>query len=325
MSRRWRPSLAFVLGGALAGTLTLSFAGLIALRYLGPEVGFRNAAVLLGATITLGSAVLGWLLVRLLLRPIHALEAYAIAQERGESAARPVHFGTSELHSTAARVILMAETLRDREATVRAFSDHVTHEIRSPVSAIRAASELLLDGGQLTVADATLVRQIEGACAQIERQLTALREVARAREARYVGQSNLAEQLPELTSTWPDLQFRVDGDKLNIPMGAQGLKIVLGQLVRNAVEHGASQVVLGATRSGTGIGLTVEDDGSGVSSGNAERIFDPFFTTRRADGGTGMGLVIVSNLLGAHGGTIRLLPVPKGTAFKICFAGSGPL
>ena len=59
MSRRWRPSLAFVLGGALTGTLALSFTGLIVLRYLGPAIGFRNAAILLAISITLATAVLG--------------------------------------------------------------------------------------------------------------------------------------------------------------------------------------------------------------------------------------------------------------------------
>ena len=65
MTRNWRPSLALVLGGGLAGTLALSFAGLVTLRYLGPVIGFRNAAILLALVITLATGALGWLLVRL--------------------------------------------------------------------------------------------------------------------------------------------------------------------------------------------------------------------------------------------------------------------
>ena len=70
MIRRWRPTLSFVLGGALFGTLCLLFLGLVLLRYMGPEIGFRNGALLLGFCIATPTAVLGWLLVRLLLRPI---------------------------------------------------------------------------------------------------------------------------------------------------------------------------------------------------------------------------------------------------------------
>ena len=93
MSRRWRPSLGFVLGGALTGTLALSFVGLITLRYLGPEIGFRNAAVLIACLIALATGILGWLLVRLLLRPIRGLERYARAQEDGgaDQDAREAH------------------------------------------------------------------------------------------------------------------------------------------------------------------------------------------------------------------------------------------
>ena len=70
LSLKWRPALWMVLGGALMATLALSFAGLVALRYLGPEIGFRNAAVGLALCIGAATSLLGWLLVRLLLRPI---------------------------------------------------------------------------------------------------------------------------------------------------------------------------------------------------------------------------------------------------------------
>lgn len=45
MTRRWRPPLILVLAGGLAGTLALSFIGIVTLRYIGPEIGFRNAAM----------------------------------------------------------------------------------------------------------------------------------------------------------------------------------------------------------------------------------------------------------------------------------------
>ena len=79
MTRKWRPSLWLVLGGALAGTLALSLAGIVTLRYLGPEIGFRHAAVLLAAIIGLLTAVLWLMLLRVLLRPVTALAAYAAA------------------------------------------------------------------------------------------------------------------------------------------------------------------------------------------------------------------------------------------------------
>ncbi|MHA3979014.1 sensor histidine kinase [Halovulum sp. GXIMD14794] len=320
MSRQWRPTLGLVLGGALLGTLGLSFAGLVALRYIGPEIGFRNAAILLAVVITGATAVLGWLLVRLLLRPIHALERYAAAQELTGEPEPPRHFGTRELHATAQRVIAMAEALRDREATIRAFTDHVTHEIRTPVSTVRAAVELLEDGDSLSDEDRRVVGQIDAARAQMEAQLDALRQSARARETRYLGTSTLGEVRPALVEQNPGLHLAVTGGAQRLPISAEGLDIILAHLLRNAAENGASSVTLAARGAEEGVTIDVSDDGKGISDGNAERIFDPFFTTRRGDGGTGMGLAVVRNILHAHRGEIAMRPTTSGAAFRISFA-----
>ncbi|SOC13621.1 sensor histidine kinase [Rhodobacter maris] len=321
MTRRWRPSLAFVLGGALAGTLALSFIGLVALRYLGPILGFKVAAAGLGLTITAATAGLGWLLLRLLLRPIRALEAYARAQESGADAPPPRHFGTRETAATAVRVIAMAEAARDREATIRAFTDHVTHELKPPVAAIRAAAELMQDGGALTPEDARLLGEIDGARVQIEAQLTALRRAAQARELRHLGQSRLADLLPTLRVDFPALQITASGDTLTLPIAAAGLQIVLAQLLRNAAEHGAGRVQLEAALTPEGVSLDITDDGCGISKGNEARVFEPFFTTRRASGGTGMGLAVVRNLLSAHRAGITLC-TGQPTRFRILFGGA---
>lgn len=319
MSGHWRPSLGLVLGGALLGTLILSFAGLVALRYLGPLIGFRSGAMILAVVITAATALLGWLLLRLLLRPIRALEAYARAQEDAQPALPPAHFGTRETAVTARRVIAMAEALRDREATIRAFTDHVTHELKTPVSAIRAAAELLEDGGGLSVEDRRLLREIDGARVQIEAQLTALRRAAQAREARYLGQSQLADLVPALAADFPDLALSTKGETLPMPIARDGMMIVLAQLMRNATEHGAGQVALTAQVVAGWITLDVSDDGQGISAGNEGRIFQPFFTTRRGAGGTGMGLSVVRNLLAAHRAQITLLQERDLTTFRILF------
>lgn len=318
MTRRWRPSLAFVLGGALAATLSMSFAGLVALRYLGPVFGFRVSAVALALTITAATAGLGWLLLRLLLRPIRALENYARAQESGRSAALPLHFGTRDTAATAVRVVAMAETLRDREATIRTFTDHVTHELKTPVAAIRAAAELLEDGGVQSPEDALLLAGIDGACAQIEAQLSALRRAAQAREVRHLGHVPLRDLLPGLRADFPGLGLSAQNESLLLPIAPEGMIIVLGQMLRNAVEHGARQVALEAEMTASGPILDICDDGAGISTGNETRIFEPFFTTRRDLGGTGMGLAIVRNLLTAHRARIILC---KGspTRFRILF------
>ncbi|MCU0802656.1 MAG: HAMP domain-containing histidine kinase [Rhodobacteraceae bacterium] len=316
MTRRWRPSLGFVLGGALLATLGFAFFGLVALRYLGPVIGFRAAALLLAGVILVLTGALGWLLVRLLLRPITALEQFAAQVADGAAATVPRHFGTAELHRTARAVIAMADTLRDRAATIRSFTDHVTHEIKTPVSAIRAGAELLGDG-TLAPQDRAILAQIDGARQQIETQLQALRDAAQAREVRYLGQTSLGVIAARLTV--PGLDLQLSGSDVALPMAGEGLVVVLSHLLRNAAEQGAGKVAISAAALPAGQRLTVADDGPGISAGNAGQVFDPFFTTRRAAGGTGMGLSIVRNMLAAHRGTITLHPSPQGALFQIDF------
>ncbi|WP_299949014.1 HAMP domain-containing sensor histidine kinase [uncultured Ruegeria sp.] len=315
LRRKWRPSLAFVLGGGLAGTLVLSLLGLIALRYLGPEIGFRNAAGLLAVLIGCATGLLGYLMVRLLLRPISALAAYSGAIEQGQRADPPDHYGTQELSRLAGSVLGMAETLQRREASIRVFADHVTHELKTPVTAIRAAGELLSETETLSDQDRALLHQILGASDQMQTQLSALNSVAKARVPEHHGIVALNDIANEISVSFPELNLSIEGGDQTLPLAASGLRIVLKQLLDNARRHGAGRVYLSAEPGR----LNVQDDGPGISGGNRDQIFDPFFTTTREQGGTGMGLTIAANLLAAHGGQISLEHSETGTRFEVLF------
>lgn len=316
IERKWRPTLAQVLGGALLGTLGLSFIGLVTLRLIGPVIGFRLGVILVGGAILVLTLGLGWLLRRLLLRPITALadRAGTLAHDPRAKVEPLAHYGTRELRDLGQGVLDMAGRLQAREATIRSFTDHVTHEMKTPLAAIRAATELLEDGG--SAGDNTaLFASIREAGAQMERQLQALRQAAAAREPGHHGQSCLKDVLPELQAAHPVLALRVTGGDTPFPLAAQGLTILLQHLLSNAGEAGASEVTL---QAGPGR-LTVSDNGKGISPGNHAHVFKPFFTTRREIGGTGMGLTITANLLSAHGAEIRLLAPESGAGFEILF------
>ncbi|HMS96167.1 MAG TPA: HAMP domain-containing sensor histidine kinase [Tabrizicola sp.] len=318
IDRKWRPSLGQVLGGALLGTLALSFVGLVVLRLIGPVIGYRWGVVLVGGAILLATLVLGFLLLRLLLRPITALAERAGALRRDPMVrAEPLaHYGTRELRDLGASVLDMAGRLQAREATIRSFTDHVTHEMKTPLSAIRAAVELLEDA-PLQGDDKALVASIAQAGAQMERQLQALRQAAAAREPGHHGTGRLAEVVTGLQAAHPGLALEVTGAGQPLPLAAGGLTILLQQLLSNAATAGATRVTLVAEPGR----LTIQDNGKGISSGNRARVFEPFFTTRRDQGGTGMGLTIATNLLAAHGAEIRLLSPDTGAAFEVLFPG----
>jgi two-component system, OmpR family, sensor kinase len=306
MSRKWRPSLLLVLGGAIGAVLTLPIIGLFALRALSPLLGFRHSALLIAAGVLIAAAILGYLLWRLLLNPIIALADHAAHITAGAEAPL-AHYGTRELRALGQSVQAMARTLQSREATIRSFTDHVTHELKSPLTAIMGAAEMLEAGP-----DPRLLATITGAATQMEAQLMALRRMAAARDPLPKGTCRVPDLLPDLQGH--GVQVTAVGNA-PLPLAREGLFAVLTQLVTNACAHGATNVTLTTSKNT----LTITDNGTGISRGNQSRIFTPFFTTCREQGGTGLGLPIAQAILQANDARIALVPTDTGTMFRITF------
>lgn len=310
VNRKWRPPLALVVGGTLAGVLGVPLIGIGYFRVAGNILGWGETAWLIAWMAVISTSILGFLLWRLVLRPVYALTAHARAMKAGRvDAPLPPHFGTPEFSELGQSVIDMGETLHNRALGLRAYADHVTHELKSPLTAITGAAELLQ--GEVNQADrAALAGTIRDAAARMEVLLRDMRAHAAAGLERSGGRADLAEVAASLTGA--DVQVIHGG---TLPIAANDLHAVLTQLAQNATAHGASRVEL---RWADGV-LQITDDGRGVATGNQSRLFDPFFTTTRTAGGTGMGLSITRALLGAHGGKIVFVPTDQGARFEISF------
>jgi signal transduction histidine kinase len=107
---------------------------------------------------------------------------------------------------------------------------------------------------------------------------------------------------------------------------------VVSNLVQNAVIHGVGEgqqglvTVTAASEGPEAIRLSVADDGAGIPAENREKVFDPFFTTRRGQGGSGLGLHIVHNLVTQKlGGNIEMTAnSPRGSCFIVRIPRSAP-
>lgn len=320
--RKWRPPLIGVLGGVLGIVLILPPAGLLALRALTPDMGFRAAAILISGAVLVATTLLGLILWRILLRPVQALAQRAAAAEQGLVETTPLpHYGTRELRDLGQAVLDMAATLQAREQAVRLFADHVSHEFKSPLTAIRGAGELLDAGQSAGSEDHRLTQTILGATHRLDQLLSALSAVALAREPRHHGQTRLPDLMGDLRQRFGNLSLDLiqPADVPALPLSRTGLEIVLCHLLQNAAAHGARSVTLMQGQDATSLWLRVQDDGNGISAGNRDKIFSPFFTTRRDQGGTGMGLAITRALLEAHGASLALVPSDLGAHFRIEF------
>jgi len=290
----------------------------------------RVKFILAAFTVVLSTILIGFVFSRTVTRPMHELIGRAERIRRGDpDAFRPLkHYGTREFALLSQSFLDMAEQLSRRSDYIASFSAHLTHELKSPLTSIKGAAELLLDSeastaGKLTAAEQkNFLSNILGDAERLEAMAQRLRELARAEIAEQNERTELDTVVAGLKSRFPMLSVEASGclDRAgSIAMSAEKALIVLSQLADNAVRHNARTIRLQAAREDGMIGVSLSNDGDPISPANRERIFDAFFTTRREHGGTGMGLAIARAIMTSHGGAIRLLPSDDGAAFELRF------
>lgn len=311
-------ALPAVVDGRVAGVVYMSRTPNNIVKHLYGEHG----KVILAAVSILGAALLIALVaVRTITRPMHALIARTERIAAGDrDAMQPLrHHGTQEVAELSAAFLDMARKLQARSDTIRTFASHVSHELKSPLTAIQGAAELLRDGGrEMDEAQyRRFVDNIIGDTDRLNRLVRRLIELARAENPDSSGSTSLAEALAALPSESRLAVSIAQGGDISFAMSAENAAIVFANLIDNSARHGAGSFTLSASKSGAIVTVSAADDGDGVAPGNRARIFEPFFTTRRESGGTGMGLGIVAALVKAHGGTIRLVDSDRGARFEI--------
>ncbi|HXO73254.1 MAG TPA: HAMP domain-containing sensor histidine kinase [Bradyrhizobium sp.] len=292
-------------------------------RHFYEEKGKFVLAVIAVLGVTL---IIGLIFSRTITRPMHELIQRISEIRQGKpDAFRPLsHYGTREFALLSRSFLEMAETLSHRSDHISTFAAHLTHELKSPLTSIRGAAELLQDsaspGGLTEPERKKFLDNILGDTERIEVLVRRLRELAQAEAAQAGGSVMLQSLVGELRSRFPGLAIEADGalDR-SIGMSAENALIVLSHLADNAGRHHATELKLTASDEANAVRVVVSNNGDAISAANRDRIFDAFFTTRRDSGGTGMGLSIAQAMLRANGGSIRLLPQQQGTAFEVRF------
>ena len=219
------------------------------------------------------------------------------------------------------------------ETTRREFVSNVSHELRSPLAAIRAMTETLQDGALNDTDTAQdFLTRILNDTQRMTTMVNELLELSRLES----GQAPIHLAPVSLESVVAEIESRFDVSpdherlklETNVPDGiplvmgeADKLNQVLANLVENAVKvtGDGGLISISANATDRWVEVKVSDNGIGIAREHLPHVFERFYKVDRSrrDGGTGLGLAIVKHLVQAHGGDIKVESVEgEGSAFS---------
>jgi two-component system sensor histidine kinase KdpD len=223
-----------------------------------------------------------------------------------------------------------AEAIRRSEKIKSALLDAVTHDIRTPLTSIKAATTMLIKEQQAVHttlepgAHADLLAVIDEETDRLNTFVESMVELARLESPglRPDGMMNIDELI---ANTIRRAAKNTSGRKIDIDV-EPGLPTVrgddkaLGEALYNLIDNAAkyspdgSAIHISATRSDALVRLMVKDEGHGVRGSEREKIFDKFYRGNKRVKGSGLGLAIVKGIVEAHGGRVFVENGQKGGA-----------
>jgi signal transduction histidine kinase len=278
-------------------------------------VGLSGAAMVAAVLIAIFFA-------RWVSRPLARLDTAARKIADGNLAvrAKPGN-GPPELRRMAATFNMMAGRLEALVHGHRAMLADASHQLRTPLTALRLRLDLLAADSAPAAAAELAGAQEE--IARLSRLVDGLLATARAEAVtEQLEQIDVMDTVSERVAAWQPV---ADGNGIKllaeapsspaplVALGAGHLEQILDNLLDNAIEaigDGCGTVRVSVARSDAGTMLTVADDGPGMTPQERSRAFLRY--TTGSQNGTGLGLAIVHRLVTANGGTIRLADTPGG-------------
>jgi signal transduction histidine kinase len=267
----------------------------------------------LAATLVAAATLAALLLGRRLARPLELLSGAARRLGDGEFGVRAPRSTIPEANAIATALDSTAERLRDMLARERAFSADASHQLRTPLAALRLELEAMELRGDDSVELRGALREVDRLQSTIDTLLAVARDSPR-REA----QTDLSALIDELAASHRGAlaaharPLRVAVPAALRPARAQPAVVreILDVLLSNAAQHGAGAVTVSATDDGRWMSVVVADEGPGVPDG--QTIFE-----RRSGSGHGIGLALATSLAHAEGGRLALTHAGPGPHFTL--------
>ncbi len=294
----------------------------------------QRQLVLLVVFSTAVALALAMALTRHIARPIAQLDA-AIRQLGGAHFENPIVVrGPDDLRTLGERLDWLRRRLIELEHEKNRFLRQLSHELKTPLTALREGAELLNDevGGPLSASQRRVVTIMRDNSVKLQRLIEELLDYQRALHAaaalrvKRVSLKSLIQEAMrphELAAQAKGLQIAVEAQAGSVDADPEKLRSVVDNLIGNAVKFtpAGGRVSVQASSSGDQALIDVIDSGPGVPAEERESIFDSFFRGRAKPSsrveGSGLGLAIARELVEAHGGRISVLAEERGAHFRV--------
>ena len=275
------------------------------------QPGLQVSARALVPLVLMGIAVIlvVWWVVRRVVRPVRALAAGADRLGRGVDSAPLSATGPMELRETTHAFNRMQERLTRFVAERTRMLAALSHDLRSPLTAMRLRVEML-DETEDSDRLRALIAEMQ---AMVEATLDFARSEAQAEPATNVDLAALLADLAE--DAGGDRVALAPSPHVTILAHEQSLRRALRNLIDNAVGYGQFATISLTQEAGEAI-ITIADQGPGLPENQLEAVFEPFVrhepSRSRETGGVGLGLAITRTIVQAHGGKIALRNLAEG-------------
>ena len=269
-----------------------------------------------------------------LARPFKRLEGAIRQLGENQLDAPVVISGPEDVRRVGQQLEWLRLRLVELDADKARFLRHVSHELKTPLAALREGVALLQDGvtGELNAGQREVAQILHHNTLLLQSEIEALlRFNAAAFEARQLKRREtdllalLEAQVEAQRLQWQarGLTVMVEGAPLSLPIDPDKIASAVGNLLSNAIRFspkGGSLRILLSRHAGSAR-VDIMDQGPGVAPADRDHVFEPFYRGVRqpedAVRGTGIGLSIVQEYVTAHGGTVRLVDEGTQSFFRI--------
>lgn len=265
----------------------------------------------------------------LIARPIRQIDNAIRELGDGKFNSKIVVSGPKDLEYLGERLEWMRCSLIDIEQQKNRFLQQVSHELKTPLTALREGAQLLADDviGRLTPEQREIVQILRHNSLELQQRIEQLLDYGSIQfhklklEPGPVNPKQILEgvaQNQKLALQAKNLQLKSQPIDVTLTADADKVRVILDNLLSNAIKFSpeGGSIAVNMSRTGETLVIDVLDEGAGIATGDKAHLFEPFYQGRvQGTGpvkGSGLGLSIVKEYVMVHGGGVDVIETPLG-------------